>query len=133
MRLKNFEQLPYSGESAPDRFAYDRYLADAERGKTAMQLQAVAEQMGDDIRHNWFAISFTDVSTPVGHFDAIVCAVSYHYHKHGQKYANIRLYTLAAKRYFLKHQGDVVPNSRGLLKLPKGTFHRDGRIVTFFG
>jgi hypothetical protein len=107
MRLRNFEQLPYSGESAHDRFAYHRYLADAERGKTTIQLQAVAEQMGDDIRHNWFAISFTGVSTPVGHFDAIVCTVSYHYHTHGQKYANIRLYTLAAKRYFLKHQGEV--------------------------
>ena len=54
MGLKKLEQLPYSGESARDRFAYDRYLADAERGKTAMQLQAVAEQMEDDIRQSWF-------------------------------------------------------------------------------
>jgi len=132
MSSADFEHLPYSGESPQDRFAYDRYLADAERGKTGIQLKAVAEQMTADIRDSWFAASFTGVSTPVGNFDALVCTVSYHFHTHGQKYGSIRLYTLAAKRYFLQHRGNAVANSRGLLTLPKGTFHRDGRIVTFF-
>ncbi|MCP5117087.1 MAG: hypothetical protein GY953_40195 [bacterium] len=127
------ERLPYTGESAQTRLSYERYLADAERGKTALQLKAVAEQMTPDIRRSWSARSFTAVSTPVGDFDALICNVSYHFHKHGQKYGNIRLYTQAARRHFIQHRQHAVADQQGLLKLPEGRFEPDGRIVTYFG
>ena len=78
MASPGYEHLPYSGESAQDRLAYDRYLADAKRGKTALQLKAVADQLTPDLRAQWVPQSFTGVSTPVGNFDATVCNVSYH-------------------------------------------------------
>ena len=80
MASPGYEHLPYSGESAQDRLAYDRYLADAKRGKTALQLKALADQLTPDLRAQWVPQSFTGlgVSTPVGNFDATVCNVSYH-------------------------------------------------------
>ncbi len=127
------EHLPYSGESAQDRLAFGRYLADAKRGKTAFQLKAVAEQLTPDLRADWVPQSFTGVSTPVGNFDATVCNVSYHFHTHGQSYGNIRAYTQAAKRYFLAYGKSARPDATGLIKLPKGAFDLKGRIITFFG
>jgi hypothetical protein len=73
MSFTGYEHLPYNGESAQDRLAYDRYLADAKRGKTALQLKAVAEQLTPDLRRSWAPRSFTGISTSVGEFDAIVC------------------------------------------------------------
>ncbi len=128
-----YEHLPYSGESAQDRMAYDLYLADAKRGKTALQLKAVADQLTPDLRRSWAPRSFTGVSTSVGDFDATVCNVSYHFHTHGQRYGNIRFYTEAARRYFEQHGRGAVADSKGLIRLPQGVFDRAGRIVTFFG
>jgi hypothetical protein len=133
MRGPDNEHLPYSGESPQDRFAWDRYLNDAKRGKTALQLKAVADQLTPDLRASWATQSFTGVSTPVGNFDATVCTVSYHFHKHGQSYVNIRAYTLAAKRYFDAHGRNVKPDTHGFINLAKGKFNRSGRIITFFG
>jgi hypothetical protein len=70
------EFLPYRGESAQDRLAFDLYLADVKRGKSLLQLKAVASQITSDIRRSWSARSFTAVSTPGGVFDAIVCNIS---------------------------------------------------------
>ena len=133
MPTNNPEHLPYSGESAQDRLAYAKYLQDAQRGKTALQLKAVAEQVTAEIRRSWSARSFTAVVTPVGEFDAIVCNISYHFHKHGQKYGTIALYTQAAKAYLTQHQPQAVLTPEGTLKLPQGTYERDGRIITFAG
>jgi hypothetical protein len=127
------EHLPYHGESARDRMAYELYLADVQRGKSALQLKAVADQLTPDLRRSWAPRSFTGVSTPVGDFDATVCNVSYHFHAHGQHYGSIRLYTDAAKRYFEQHGRGVKPDAKGLIKLPSGVFDSVGRIVTFFG
>lgn len=128
-----YEHLPYSGESGQDRLAYDRYLDDVKRGKSALQLSAVATQLTADLRNAWLPRSFTGVSTSAGDFDATVCNVSYHFHMHGQKYGNIRTYTEAAKRYFEQHRGSAVPDPKGLVRLPLGIFDRAGRILTFFG
>lgn len=133
MSLSGYEHLPYSGESTQDRLAFDRYLADARRGKTALQLKAVSQQMTPDLRKTWVPQSFTGVSTPEGVFDALVCNVSYHFHRHGQKYGSIRAYTEAAKRYFDQNKRGAAPDSTGLIRLPSGVFDRTGRIVTFFG
>lgn len=133
MSLAGYEHLPYGGESAQDRLAFDRYLADAKRGKTALQLKAVAQQLTPDLRSLWLPQSFTGVVTPEGAFDALVCNVSYHFHRHGQKYGSIRVYTEVARRYFDQHKGPALPNSKRLINLPMGVFDRTGRIVTFFG
>jgi hypothetical protein len=133
MGLSDYEYLPYSGESAHDQLAYERYLGDVQRGKSALQLQAVADQLTPDLRSRWAPRSFTGVSTPAGEFDAIVCNVSYHFHTHGQKYGSIRFYTNAATRYFEEHGQGVAPDSEGLIRLTFGVFDSMGRIITFFG
>jgi len=133
MSSTGYEHLPYNGESAQDRLAYDRYLADARRGKTALQLKAVADQLTPDLRKNWAPRSFTGVSTSVGEFDATVCNVSYHFHAHGQKYGSIRFYTEAAKRYFVQNGRRGVADPKGVIRLELGVFDRAGRIITFFG
>jgi len=133
MPLSGYEQLPFSGESAQDRLAFDHYLEDVKRGKSALQLTAVAAQMTPELRNSWLPRSFTGVSISAGNFDAIVCNVSYHFHTHGQKYGTIRMYTDAAKRYFEQHGRAAAPDAKGLIRLPLGTFDRAGRILTFFG
>jgi hypothetical protein len=129
----NREHLPYAGESAQDRSAFQRYLSDAERGKTALQLTAVARQLTPDLRHHWSPRSFGPVVTPVGEFDSLVCNVSYHFHRHGQKYGSIRLYTEAALRYFELESGRTTPDEHGLIKFKSGILDAQGRIVSFFG
>lgn len=133
MPTGGYEHLPFSGESSQDRLACDRYLEDVKRGKSALQLIAIAAQLTPDVRNSWLPRSFTGVSTSTGHFDAIVCNVSYHFHEHGQKYGNIRLYTDAAKRYFEQQGRTAVPDAKGLIRLALGTFDHAGRILTFFG
>lgn len=134
MGFNEREYLPYRGESAQDRVAYEQYLVDVKRGKSLLQLRAVETQMTPDLRQSWSARSFTAVSTPDGEFDAVVCNVSYHFHAHGQKYSSIRLMTQQAKRYFDEHRQQAVDNGYGLLRLPNGSlFERDGRIVTYVG
>ena len=127
------EILPSKGESPKDRAAHGQYLKDVERGKSALQLQAVKDQMTSEIRNSWSPKSFTDVKIPSGQFDKTVCNVSYHFHKHGQKYGNIKAYTLAAKKYFEANQAKGKPDGSGVIKLPKGTFDKDGKIITFAG
>src|ERR671939_370238 len=108
MNHDDVEHLLYSGESPEDRFAYQRYLNDIKRGKSLFQLKAVAREMTLDIRRSWSERSFTPVSTPEGNFDAVVCNVSYHFHKHGSKYGSIGLMTQEAREYFLKHRQEAV-------------------------
>jgi hypothetical protein len=134
MGVNDIEHLPYNGEPPQDRFAHQQYLADLKRGKSLIQLKAVASEMTPDVRQSWSVRSFTSVSTPEGNFDAIVCNASYHYNKHGSKYGSIRLMTQQAKRYFQQHRHQATPNGFGLLKLPNGSLYEtDGRIVTFVG
>lgn len=127
------EHLPYTGEAPQSRLAYQRFLADVARGKSTLQLQAVAQQLTPDLRRAWLPQSFTGVVLPSGRFDAVVCNVSYHFHKHGQKYGNIRLFTEAARRYFQQNHTRSAPDGGGLYRLPHGVFDRYGRIVTFYG
>ena len=127
------EHLPSKGESPKDRKAHGDYLKDVERGKSALQLDAVKKQMTTEIRNSWSPRSFTVVKIPSGQYDATVCNVSYHFHKHGQKYGNIKAYTQAAKKYFEQNKTMVKPDSSGIIKLPKGTFEKDGKIITFSG
>jgi len=126
------EILGSKGESPKDRKAHSDYLKDVERGKSALQLDAVKKQMTTAIRNSWSPRSFTAVKIPSGQYDATVCNVSYHFHKHGQKYGNIRTYTEAALKYFRQNQGSAKP-VKGMIKLPKGTYDEKGRIITFSG
>jgi len=99
-----------------------------------LQLKAVAKQMSSDIRRSWSPRSFTAVTTPEGQFDAVVCTVSYHFHKHGQTYGSIRVMTHKAMQYFEEHRNEAVDCGNGLLRFPDGSlFERDGRIVTYVG
>ena len=133
MGADGIEILPYSGESPQSRRAFEQYLADIERGKGLFQLLAVASQITPEIRAAWSARSFTAVWTMEGEFDATVCNVSYHFHKHGQKYGSITLMTQEAKRYFDQHLRDAV-DYQGMLRMPNGSLYEtDGRIITFVG
>jgi hypothetical protein len=134
MGFDDREYLPYGGESPHDPFAYERYLADIERGKGLLQLKAVASEMTQEIRQSWSPRSFTAVVTPEGEFDAVVCNVSYHFHKHGEKYGSIRLMTDQAKQYFEQHRQEASLTEEGLLRFPDNSlFTLDGRIVTYVG
>lgn len=64
MNPAEYEHLPYAGESAQDSQAFARYLADVKRGKTGLQLKAVAQQLTPDLRIRWLPQSFTGVVTP---------------------------------------------------------------------
>lgn len=126
------ENLPYKGESPQSQFAYKRYLADVSRGKSLLQLKAVASQMTPWIRRSWSPRSFTAVTTPEGEFDAVVCNIAYHFHKHGHSHGNIRAMTQRALEYFEKHRQEAVQTRAGLLKFPNGSLYEaDGRIVTY--
>ena len=127
------ENLPSKGESPKDRKAHADYLADVERGKSALQLDAVKKQMTPEIRNSWSPRSFTKVKIPSGQYDAVVCNVSYYFHKHGQRYGNIRAYTLAAKKYFEQNKAKGLRDSIGDFKLPKGRYDKNGKIITFSG
>lgn len=127
------EQLPYSGESAKSALAFKRYLEDAERGKTSLQLLAVSQQITPVIRSSWSGRTFTSVQTPVGLFDPIVCNISYHFHKHGQTFGTILVFTREAKRYFEENRANAVSGEGNLLKLPRGIYEADGRVVSYFG
>jgi hypothetical protein len=96
-------------------------------------LDAVKKQMTTEIRNSWSPRSFTEVKIPSGRYDATVCNVSYHFHQHGQKYGNIRAYTQAAMKYFEQNKTGAVPDSGGVIKLPKGRFDKNGKIITFSG
>ena len=127
------EHLPYDGQSAQDQLAFAQYRQDLSRGKSHIQLLSVQSQMTDDIRKSWSPRSFTDVQTPIGVFDAVVCNISYHYMKHGDAFVNIADMTRKGRSYFGLHRAAARSIEGGLLKFPNGSvFEADGRIVTFF-
>jgi hypothetical protein len=129
------EYVLYGGESPQNRIAYMRYLQEVQRGKSLQQLRAVADSMTPEIRQSWSARSFTPVQTSAGRFDEIVCNISYHFHKHGQKYGTIQKMTDEALRYFREHQSQAhVRTTDGLLLMPNGSLYESiGKIVTFVG
>jgi len=127
------EHLEYRGESPQDRFAFQRYQNEIERGKSLLQLTAMAAAVTPWIRQNWSPRSFTRVTTPAGEFDEIVCNVSYHFNKHGAKYGSIYNMTTAARQYFQENQHSGIRQPDGTLRFPRGIFERDGRIITWFG
>ena len=100
MTAGKMEHLPYKGESASDRLAYERYREEIKRGKSLLQLMAVQKEITPEIRQSWSARSFTPVQTSQGVFDDVVCNISYHFNKHGAKYGSIARMTQEAKKYF---------------------------------
>jgi hypothetical protein len=128
---KQVERLPYQGESPADRLAYQQYLDDVQRGKSLLQLIAVKKATTPEIRRSWSPRSFTAAQTSQGIFDDVICNISYHFNKHGSKYGTVALMTHAAQQYFTQNRRQAIP-SAGLLKLPRGIFEQDGRIVTFY-
>jgi hypothetical protein len=135
MQSDDIEYLLYGGESPKNCLAYQRYLEDVQRGKSLQQLLAVHEAITPIIRQSWSARSFTPVQTPEGRFDEVVCNISYHFHKHGQKFGDIGRMTEEALRYFQQHQQKArVRKKDGLLVLPNGSIYEaSGKIVTFVG
>ena len=128
----NTEELLPEGESSQDRFAFERYKAEVQRGKSLLQLQAVAKAITPEIRASWSARSFTPIATSAGNFDALICNISYHFHKHGSRFGTIQQMTDAARQYFRDHRLEGKPTKDGLLKLPDGSlFEPTGKIVTF--
>lgn len=126
------ELLLYGGENSKDRVAFQRYLADVQRGKTLLQLMAVNDAMTPFIRESWSARTFTAVETSEGRFDEIVCNISYHFNKHGSKFYTIERMTQAAIAYFRRNRTAAKLRPDGLLKFPDGSIYEpDGRIVTF--
>jgi hypothetical protein len=135
MSKDEIEYLPYGGESPRSWTVFQQYLSEVQRGKSLLQLKAVAAGITPEIRRSWSARSFTKVQTSDGEFDEVVCNISYHFHKHGQKYGDIRRMTDAALRAFLEHRHEAtVRETDGILRLPDGSlFEVDGRIITFVG
>jgi hypothetical protein len=128
---KPVERLPWQGESASDRLAYEKYLQDVERGKSLLQLIAAKKAITPQIRKSWSARSFTAVQTPQGIFDDVICNISYHFNKHGTPYGSVAAMTLAAQQYFRENR-QLARLENGVLKLPRGNFEPDGRIITFY-
>lgn len=128
---KPVERLPWQGESASDRLAYEKYLQDVERGKSLLQLIAAKKAITPQIRKSWSARSFTAVQTPQGIFDDVICNISYHFNKHGTPFGSVAAMTLAAQQYFRQNR-QLAKLENGVLKLPMGTFEPDGRIITFY-
>ncbi|HYM74591.1 MAG TPA: hypothetical protein VE377_01325 [Candidatus Dormibacteraeota bacterium] len=128
---KKLERLSSGGEAASDRLAFERYLKDLQRGKSALQLTAMKQAVTPEIRRSWSPRSFTGVHIPVGIFDEVICNISYHFNKHGAKYGSVAVMTQTAQEYFRKNRHAAVL-SDGQLELPGGIFELDGRIITFF-
>jgi hypothetical protein len=126
------EHLEYRGESPQDRFAYQRHLDSVARGKSLLQLTAMAPAMTPWIRASWSARSFTKVMTPVGEFDEVVCNISYHFNKHGAKFGSIFNMTRAAQTYFKENRKVATLRPGGIMELPYGLFEQDGRIISFY-
>lgn len=123
------------GESPQDRMAYQRYLIEVQSGKSLLQLKAVSDALTPALRGRWSARTFRPIRTSLGLFDALVCNLSYHFHKHGQKYGTIQKMTDEAVRHFQAHRAEARTRpSDGLLVFPDGSLYEpDGRIVTFVG
>jgi hypothetical protein len=131
----DIEYQLYAGESPKNFTVFQQYLQQVERGKSMLQLRAVATSITPLIRQSWSARSFTPLQTTHGRFDEVVCNISYHFHKHGQKYGTVQNMTEAALRYYQSHRDQaVIRKTDGLLSFPNGSLYEtDGRIVTFVG
>jgi hypothetical protein len=127
------ESLLYGGESPKNWITVQRYLLDVQRGKSLLQLKAMADELTPEIRRQWSPRTFTPIHTSESVFDEVVCNISFHFHKHGQVYVTARRMTDAALRYFREHRSESVKREKdGLLQFPDGSlFEVDGRIVTF--
>lgn len=125
------EKLLYGGESPENRHAFNRYLEEVNRGKSLLQLQAVAAQITLHIRSCWSARSFTPIITSDGEFDEIICNISYHFHKHGQhRYPDIKSMTEDSVNYFRANR-HLARTEGDLLRFPdRSLYELDGRIVT---
>jgi len=75
------EVMSYSGQDATDIYAFAAYLEDVQRGKSLLQLSAMAET-DPETQAKWSPRSFTAVEIDGRWFSAVVCNMSYHYHKH---------------------------------------------------
>ena len=73
---KPVERLPYQGQSASDRQAYENYRKDVKRGKSLPQLMAAKKATTPQIRSSWSPRSSTAVQTPQGIFDVVICNIS---------------------------------------------------------
>ena len=140
------ENLQSAGESPASVSSFQAYLSDIKRGKGLLQLTAVDKGMTSAIRKRWAKGSFTDVRTDAGAFDAIICTVSYHFHKHGQNYGRIDKYTDAAVKFFEKNIDDpkkIKSDKGGMVTFKNGSsfeVKKDGKgkvkefkILTFTG
>lgn len=132
--MPGIEHLLPAGESPQDRLAFERYKLDIGRGKSLLQLQAVAAEITPQIRLAWAPRSFTPVRTSAGVFDATVCTIAYHFHKHGERFRTIQAMTHAAQEYFRRERTQARITTEGLLKFPDGSMYEpSGRIVTYLG
>jgi hypothetical protein len=124
------EHLRNGGVMAEENRAAQLYMSDLKRGKSLLQLMAIKAAMTADLYRQWSPGSFTSVMTPQGSFDPIVCTISYHFNKHGAPYGSISAYTSAALKYLRENRAKATL-TEGKLKLPRGTYEIDGRILTF--
>lgn len=132
MSGKDLEHLPYRGESASDVTAFQRYRSEAtDRGKSLLALVDVRKELTPEIRRCWSARSFTPIQTSEGVFDEVTCNISYHFKEHGSRYDSIAEFTRAALEHFRQFRNLAIL-SDGILKLPRGRYEQDGRIITFF-
>jgi hypothetical protein len=117
MPCEKTEYLLSGGESPKDVGAYMQYRLDAQRGKTMLQLKAVAEEVNPEVHTHWSPRSFTPIETDVGVFNAIVCNIAYHFHKHGQTFRTVQRMTDEALRAFREHRHEAVIRADGLLQI----------------
>lgn len=127
----NPEELASHNESPSDRHAFGKYTNDVERGKSLIQLIYTQKAITPWVRSQWSGRSFTAVKTPVGDFDAVTCTISYHFNKHGTRFRSVHEMTIAAVEYLRTHRKSARVTAEGDLKLPRGRFNREGRIVWF--
>jgi|SRR5579863_855430 len=125
------EQMPYRGESPQDRQAFAKYMDEVKRGKSLLALIAMRKALTPEIRACWHEGTFGKIETSQGQFDELTCNLSYHFGKHGEKYATIANMTGIAIRYFKDHRAEA-REENGMLKFPNGSiFTPGGKIVTF--
>jgi hypothetical protein len=124
------EYLLFGGESPANRAVFQRYLAEVQRGKSLLPLEAVAQAITPEIRRSWSARSFTPIKTSHGSFDEVVCNIAYHFQKHGQKYGNIQRMTEEALQVYREHRHEAkTRKSNGLVAFPDGSlFEPTGKM-----
>jgi hypothetical protein len=68
---KPVERLPYQGQSASDRQAYENYRKDVKRGKSLPQLMAAKKAT----TRRFVAVGLRE-ALPQGIFDDVICNIS---------------------------------------------------------